>query len=145
MRYWPIGISLVCFDVTSSNSTSTSKRNQDEDEDEDEDTSMLIDGTGNGANEISKSNNNLILLDPTPLELHLSSSLLSLVITPSSELVLLEKAGGNPLPIDVILEATKIGSRRAKEIAERIKIELKNWERTGGRWRDGRNEQNSSQ
>lgn len=126
LRYWPIGISLVCFSQSSNSTPSKPSKTANQDEDEEMDGNTSSTATGNGET-------NLILLDPTPLELHLSSSLLSLVLTPSAELVVMEKAGGNPLPVDTILEATKIGSRRAKEVAEIVKGELKVWEMTGGR------------
>lgn len=59
----------------------------------------------------------LLLLDPTPLEVTLSSALLTFVLTPNTgQFLLSEKLGRTPVDVSVMLRAMQIAETRAKTI-----------------------------
>lgn len=63
------------------------------------------------------SRNPILLLDPTPLEVTLSSALLTFVLTPNTgQFLLSEKVGRSPVELDVMLKAMHMAEGRAKAI-----------------------------
>ncbi|CAO1627049.1 unnamed protein product [Sympodiomycopsis kandeliae] len=59
----------------------------------------------------------ILLLDPTPLEVLLSSALLTFVLTPNTgQYLLSEKVGRSPVDLDVMNKAMRLAATRAKTI-----------------------------
>lgn len=61
----------------------------------------------------------ILLLDPTPLEVTLSSALLTYVLTPNTgQFLLAEKIGRAPLDVDVMLRGMKVVEARARGLGK---------------------------
>lgn len=60
-----------------------------------------------------------MLVDPTPLEVQLSSALLTFVLTPNTgQFLVSEKVGREPVDADVMIRAMKLAEGRAKAIGK---------------------------
>lgn len=61
----------------------------------------------------------IMLVDPTPLEVQLSSALLTFVLTPNTgQFLVSEKVGREPVDADVMIRAMKLAEGRAKAIGK---------------------------
>ncbi|BGP14064.1 hypothetical protein JCM10213_002359 [Rhodosporidiobolus nylandii] len=67
----------------------------------------------------------LAVLDPTHLESQLSTGTLTLTLNAQSEICVLSKQGGAPLPADEIMRAVTVGVERVKELEEIVVVALK--------------------
>lgn len=66
----------------------------------------------------------LAVLDPTHLEAVLASGSLTLTLNAQSEICVLSKAGGVPLPADDIMRVVMIGVQRVREVDALVKAAL---------------------
>ncbi|GAA5969999.1 hypothetical protein JCM11641_000227 [Rhodosporidiobolus odoratus] len=62
----------------------------------------------------------LALLDPSHLESQLATGTLTLTLNAQSEICVLSKQGGAPLPADEIMRVVMVGVERVKELEERV-------------------------
>lgn len=84
----------------------------DEDDDDEDDAAGAV-TTGAGAGDP------VLLVDPTPLEVQLSSALLVFVLTPNTgQFLVSEKIGRAPVDVNVMIKAMQLAESRAKVVGE---------------------------
>lgn len=66
----------------------------------------------------------LAVLDPTHLESLLCTGTLTVALNSQSEICVLSKQGGAPLPADDVMRAVMIGVERVREVDEVVKAAL---------------------
>lgn len=114
----PITGGLVAVEIAvflppsaASSTTGTTAAPQKMDTDEDDN------GAATGAPAASIGQEPVLLVDPTPLEVQLSSALLTYVLTPNTgQFLVSEKMGRAPVEIPLMLRAMKLAESRAKAI-----------------------------
>lgn len=116
----PITGGLVAVEVAVFNSvlapvipSATATGGQDTKTDDD------IGGPSKSASPSSRNVEPVLLIDPSPLEVQLSSALLTYVLTPNTgQFLLSEKIGRAPLEVSVMSRAMKLAVQRAKTIGK---------------------------
>ena len=63
---------------------------------------------------------NIVVLDPTQLELTLATSTLTMTVTPQRDICVLTKYGGAPLTPEELLSHIDVGLKRAVELNAQI-------------------------
>ncbi|CAO1631960.1 unnamed protein product [Parajaminaea phylloscopi] len=105
-----IAVFLPATAATTTATTASAK--MDTDDDEGDQSNVANAGPTHSAEPV-------LLIDPTPLEVQLSSALLTYVLTPNTgQFLLSEKMGRAPLDVSVMLKAMKVAESRAKVLGK---------------------------